>query len=306
MNALAYKYHAFVKSDGQGFRREARILQSIWREEQGYKIGSHRGESLGSLLEIDWARMIGANFLTDTIRSIVKERLKPGNYQSGQMIKEDRLYSNLLSSQPLSFNLFGELKEDLQLASDVFQQITQGRFEEVVGIRFEWSPGRGEPKYTDDNSAFDVYICGTTPEGGKIFAGIEVKYHEDLKESITRKSRYVEIAKMMSCFKSDCMPKFLEVKSLHQIWRDHLLAGIHRITDKFEDGFFVFLYPEGNEYCKEAVEEYQGCLFKREAFAAWTIEKFVNELGNHSSVAWIDKFFDRYLDFTKLERYSSS
>lgn len=34
LDNLARKYDAFIKSDGRGFRRQARILQSIWREKK--------------------------------------------------------------------------------------------------------------------------------------------------------------------------------------------------------------------------------------------------------------------------------
>ena len=123
----------------------------------------------------------GANFITDAICAVVLDTLNPENRQKWQVIQTSRLFGNLLSSQPLCFNLFGELQQDLALASAVFAELTAGRVDHVTNIRFEWSPGRGDPRYTNDRSAFDVYVCYQTHNGGNGFIGIEVKYHENLR-----------------------------------------------------------------------------------------------------------------------------
>ena len=46
-------------------------------------------------------------------------------------------------AQPLAFNLFGELSENLDLASAVLGDMTDGRVTRVDAVEFEWSPGRG-------------------------------------------------------------------------------------------------------------------------------------------------------------------
>ena len=113
--------------------------------------------------------------------------------------------------------------------------------------------------------------------------------------------RYEEIAQLMNCFKPECQDQFMK-SPLHQIWRDHLLAGIHRLVDPFEDGFFVFLYPKANTYCSRAAASYNQCLTSVETFAAWTLEDVISTIRNHTSDQWIDNFYGRYLDFNKLDR----
>ena len=46
---LAGIHHTYERIDGAGdtFQRRARILQSIWRAEQGYEPGTHRGRLQG-------------------------------------------------------------------------------------------------------------------------------------------------------------------------------------------------------------------------------------------------------------------
>jgi len=74
------------------------------------------------------------------------------------LIKQPRIWNNLLSSQPLCFNLFGELHFDLELATKFFGQLFPGKIETVTSIKFEYSPGRGNKQYIGDHSAFDVFI----------------------------------------------------------------------------------------------------------------------------------------------------
>jgi len=309
LDKLAHKYHAYVKSDGRGFRRKARILQSIWREEQGYKPGIHKGpkgeRALGSRLPMPEAQKNLSNYLTDNIQGVFRSEVLDPDKSKGKLYAKPRIFNDLLSSQPLCFNLFGEMQQNLPLASAAFRQLSNGRLDSVTAIEFEWSPGKSDSKYTNDKSAFDVYIRGKTPSGGDAFVGIEVKYHEILKHTVDVKQekldRYFEIADKMNCFKAECQDQFMK-SPLHQIWRDHLLAGIHLLADPFEEGFFVFLYPKDNPYCSRAAASYAKCLTSVNTFSSWTLEDVVSTIRNHTSDQSIDTFYDRYLYFDKLDQ----
>lgn len=297
---LAKDYKVFVKSDGAGFKRQARILQSMWREERGYEMGKHRQRRLGSRLTMPWAEETLANYLTDTIRQVVRDELDPEK-SADKVFQSPRIYANLLSSQPLCFNLFAELQQDRDLATWVMRDLAPGRIERVTDIAFEYSPGRGDPRYTGDKSAFDAYAAFETPEGGKGFAGIETKYSETLKGSAaSHRRRYDEVAATMGCFKQEKLPD-LRSQPLQQIWRDHLLAGSLREEGDYVDGFFVFLYPEDNQHCHNAQMAYQDCLLDNDTFLAWTLEGVSGVIKQHTQAKWIDCFVDRYLRFEKLK-----
>jgi hypothetical protein len=99
-----------------------------------------------------------------------------------------------------------------------------------------------------------------TPSGGKGFAGIEVKYSETLGGAASRHHRrHDEVAASMGCFRAERLDE-LRSQPLHQIWRDHLLAGSLLTEGDYEDGFFVFLYPEENPHCYGAQVAYRDCL----------------------------------------------
>lgn len=305
LDELAKEHIAFELVDKSQFQRKARLLQSIWREEQGYPIGvhKHKGESrqLGSRLAMPWAEESLSNYLTDTIKNVVRAEVLDKSKSKGKLYGKPRIFNDLLSSQPLCFNLFGELQQDLSLATKVFNDLVPGGVQEVKVIEFEFSPGRGDEKYTGDRSAFDEYITYQTPTGGKGFLGIEVKYHENLSvEVAAHRDRYDEVAQIMGCFSPETLND-LKQQPLQQIWRDHLLAGIHKHIDSFEEVAFVFLYPKDNPHCAEAVQVYQKRLNNPESFLACTLEDVVEAIRQHTDRAWITKFVDRYLDFSKID-----
>ena len=301
LNQLAKSMHCFEKVDTNEFQRRARILQAIWREERGYPIGELKSKLRGAMIEMPWAKEALANFLTDEIRDVVRHALSPENKSDGQLIQEKRMYDNLLSSQPMAFNLFAPLQNDLDLATEVFRQISDGRIHQVTEVVFEYSPGRWSNVYTSDGSAFDVYVKYDTPASESGFVGIEVKYHEDLLDPVAKhRARYDQVAGLMGCFPLDKRGA-LKKQPLQQIWRDHLLAGIHRHVDGFADGFFAFLSPAGNTACNEAIAHYRECMGVTKTFVHWTLESFVEALLDNTDAAWARDFADRYLAFEKVD-----
>ena len=302
LEALCLEHDAWEQVDKIEFQRRARLLQSLWRQDRGLPLGTFRGKRRGALLEMPLAQETLAGYLTPTIREVVRREVLSSGRDRGKLFGQPRIFNNLLSSQPLCFNLFGELAEDTGLASAVFADLTEGRIEAVTAVEFEHSPGRGDTRYTRDRSAFDVFVRFNPPGGGRGFIGIEVKYHEGLGDpEAEHRPRYDEVAAQMGCFlpeKQDAVRR----RPLEQIWRDHLLAGALRLVDEYDDGFFVFLHPEGNLACAEAVASYQGCLADTNTFAAWTLEQVVAALQRHTDAPWVEALYDRYLDFERIDR----
>lgn len=306
LKQLALDLVAFEQVDKSDFQRQARVLQSMWREEQGYECGTQtsRGLSrpLGSRLAMPWARETLANFLTDETRAVVRREVLDPVVSADKLYGKPRIFEDLLSSQPLCFNLFAELRQQLTSLSVVIADLTDGRFSTVRAIEFEHSPGRRDPHYLGDRSAFDVYLECNTRNGEPGFVGIEVKYHENLRGPAgANKRRYDEVASMMGCFVPASLER-LKTAPLQQIWRDHLLAGVTRIVDKYADGLFVMLYPALNRDVADATKAYSACLSSSSSFAAWTLEDFTRRLQRHAVGPWLERFVDRYLAFGKVDQ----
>lgn len=302
LDQLAQSYFALKRMDISLFQRKARILQSMWRTEKGYEAGLFQGRKLGNLLQMPWARDTLNNYLSDTIKEVVKKEVM-NNSNKRKVYQSPRIFNNLLSSQPLCFNLFAELQQDLTLARKVFKKLCPHRVNEILKIEFEHSPGRGNLAYTGDRSAFDVYVEFLNDTNEKGFIGIEVKYYENLKLDPAKiKDRYFEVTSQMGCFKKECLD-VLQLPPLEQIWRDHLLAGslLYSPKDGFKDGFYVFLFPKDNLHCQEAVEQYKQCLTIDRTFQSWTLESVTEAIKQNTDEKWINEVIDRYLNFKKIE-----
>jgi hypothetical protein len=77
-------------------------------------------------LELPWrlpadAAASGQNFLTPAAKTAADELST--SREAGALVDVNRLQGNLLSSQPLAVNLFGPLRADLDLATEVLSQL---------------------------------------------------------------------------------------------------------------------------------------------------------------------------------------
>lgn len=291
------KNHVLVESGYDSvFSSCARLLQSKWRQEHGYS-----PEGLGNYVPLIEAKRDKVNFLTPEIYDLVEDEVK--NHPE-KLIKQPRIWNNLLSSQPLAFNLFGMLKleKDHVLATAVFRRLYPEKIKQVTGIEFEYSPQRGSSKYTNDGSAFDVFIEYSSFDEEFCFLGIEVKYVEQMTDKPAGVRKEYELtAGAMGVFDAAKM-KELKETSIQQLWRDHLLAGsMFKRTNDYSRGDFMVLYPSGNKNCSNRIEAYRKTLIKKDSyFMELHIEKFHEALAEESSAHWVRDFYDRYLDFSKI------
>ena len=247
--------------DGEaGWRQMLRATQSTWREQAGLAAGADRhGEPLGSALTSHDAEA-GRNFLTDTIWERVQSDLQHAAAAAPPkpVLRRDRLLGNLLSSQPLCFNLFAELdtRTGRRLITKAARLLWPGVVDQITKVEFEWSPGRDDKAFLGNRSAFDVALFHTTPDDGTGVIGIEVKYHEDLTGTAgDLRARAVEVAEAAGI--DATKPKYQQGR-LNQLLLDHLLAlsiGQHP-EQPFGRARFVLLYPAANPACARATAEY--------------------------------------------------
>jgi hypothetical protein len=284
-------HHVWVPRDS-AFQKQCRLQQALWREANSIPIGHKpNGDLLGSRIEWPRAKERLENFITPTVREVVRAELDTAR-STGKLFGEPRIYDNLLSSQPLCFNLFGELSVDLKLATRVLAKL-EPQIDCVTKIRFEHSPGRGDPRYTGDHSAFDVFVEYNGSVGKRGFLGIEVKYHEALTDKPTEhKSRYDELAAICDWWTSD-PENARRNRPLQQMWRDHLLAASIVVNHDFDEGVFVFLAPAGNNPCIRAVLEFQKHVTRSDVFRIWSLEDFITCLAS-ADVPWLPIIQARY------------
>lgn len=290
------EHHAFVTGDN-AWQQRARLMQALWRERQCLPAGRHRDAPLGSrLTPADGDRPVLANYVSAAAKRQVEIAVAAA-HDSGALLSRPRLWVDLLSSQPLCFNLFGPLAEDLDLATAALRMLWP-HIVQVTEIKFEWSPGRGDERYTGNRSAFDVFVAYRSPTG-RGFLGIEVKYHENLRGTVATDptQRYPKIASRHGIFREGALVE-LQTLPLQQLWLDHLLALQLRASpdDGWDEGTFVFLSPTGNVDCTAAAHRYRHCLTDSATFDVRTLDELVQAVRLATDDPWADAVYERYLD----------
>ncbi|WP_439599942.1 PGN_0703 family putative restriction endonuclease [Devosia sp.] len=301
------KHHIFIASD-QRFKAAARLLQALYREDRDLPAGSFidadgKRKRLGSSISRQAGRD-GGNFLVPAIAQVVHRELV--YREIGSMIDTDRLRTNLLSSMPLTFNLFGLLKRDLALATRVMAELLPGFMREATAVLFEHSPGRGNPTYTGDHSAFDAVIKGTSPRGSRVFVAFEVKYSETLQENPPRtfSERLTEIAVSSDLF-VDAELSGLWHNPIQQLFREHCLAQSMLDRDLADVGLFVLVAPELNHLAQDAARAYGTYLNAPRAghaqFVNLTLERVVEAIAAAGLETYARLLHRRYADWWLLD-----
>ena len=262
---------------------------------------SRRTRPIASRVDLEFARATNCNFLTPAIVAAVEDRLR--YKQPHETLDTTRLYADLLSSMPMCFNLFGSLHGDPASAAKAvaawFPEMSISGATVTVG--FEWSPGRRDPAFLGDRTAFDAVIR-VGPETGGHLIGIETKYHE---YPITQRrasneeppKRYVEVSKTAKLFRSADGVAKVWGTAMEQVWRDHLLAlACQQHPAEASVAKYVLVAPAGNPVWKQLVAEYRDLL--TEEAAATISYRTIEDLLSDDVLPHAALFRSRYLPAT--------
>ncbi len=201
--------------------RRVRFHQSWWRHDRlELPYGTDaRGNPYGNYLtEAD--ALAGRNFLTPAIHWCTRERMA-----SRGGVEEFRCTRNLLSSQPMAFNIFGPLHHDPDLAAALLDPLLPGGVTSA-SVHIEWAP----PKelHLADATSFDAAVRYTTRSGYPALAAIETKLTEPFSQKTYGRGdrhaiRYREVARQSTAWLD---PDATELADLgwNQLWRNHLLV----------------------------------------------------------------------------------
>lgn len=258
----------------KGLTRRVRLHQGWWRLNVLNQIaGDHpitKGETVCNTVLNGEAS--GNNFLTPATLKIIKETLKNRTTEDGGKIETVRLYNNLLSSQPLSFNFFAELENNKDLGLKILQ-IWWKDLTKLNHVLFEYSPPQN---YTKDGSAFDVAF--DVQFGDKRgFIGLECKYTDTFsyKPQKSKKQRaipfygdignknyntFLEVFnERRKSFKADYFD-FVKSKKYNQLFRNQLMAEAMLLNNNYQivkTGLFCY---ENDKDAIKTGEEFQSML----------------------------------------------
>ena len=198
----------------------------------------------------------------DTYRELIRSKI--GSFKSSA------LFSNMLRSEHIPYNIFTPMEEDLSAAALLFNEILGGGISKINCIRIEFAGIADKTEYLNDGTSFDTFIEYTSVDGSIGGIGVEVKYTENgypigAKEKLdiedknglyyhmTKRSRwYIPTLDTLS---------FIKANHLRQIWRNHILGYSMVQRGDIQHFHHVHLYPQGNTHFHEhALPEYKALL----------------------------------------------
>ena len=168
-----------------------------------------------------------------------------------QSFDHQRLWADLLSSEALAFNLFGDLAADLERADRAVHAWWPDAPGTVRDVRFAHSPGRFDPAYLNSLRAFDARSCSTPATGRRGSSRVDMKYHERAKTENpkpTNLARYLEVAERSGAFRPGAVDAVQGRSELAVMWLEHLLllSMLQHASGTWTWGRYVVVHPAGN------------------------------------------------------------
>lgn len=223
----------------------------------------------------------------------------------------DRCKRNMLSSQPMCFNLFGPLKTRRALATRIFREVLP-EIHQVLGIEIEW-PG-GTTTFLGDKTALDAVIAYRTDAGKKGFLGIETKLCEPFSRqtyALDHRPQYQQVMdKNSDIWPAGKHERFLLTdERWNQLWRNHLL--VEAVANDGEAFGYVgrlavIRHPDHTD-CAAAIRGYQALFAGTERpVIDIPLDRFLEIAIASADIKedkdWLSEFNERYVDLLGSER----
>lgn len=242
----------------------------------------------------------GRNFLSSQIYDVVKRRIRHGGG-----VKVSRVLCNLLSSQPMCFNLFGPLVDDPELATKLAKSLWPS-VARVTKVVIEWAPSPAD-EYLDDKTSFDAFIEYTRRDGGLGFCGIETKLTEPFSQDRYDKPAYRRWMDADAPWRTDAGDQVDHVDH-NQLWRNHLLAWslLRHVRSPYAEGRCVVVRHPRDARCERALSGYAGLLRDHATFEDLPLDRLVKTWrATVGQSGWLDEFELRYLALDRSEHLVS-
>ncbi len=304
------------------FKRAARRHQSDYRwnilhceHDPNHKYGKY-----GAYLRWNDA-MAGKNFYLPywpKIKKAIEDRYPESRSKPWQLAP---IYANMLRSEHIPFNIFVPMRDDMDAAREVFEDIIgKGQIEKILDILIEYAPEKQFALH--DGTSFDAFVLYQHKDGKLGGIGVEVKYTEvgyplkkgskeerDVKKG--ENDEYINVTRECGYYLEKVAHLPLSESPLiqndfRQIWRNHILGAsmINNENIKYPLGHFnsILLYPSKNEHFVRVIErakpKYEDFLteYGKESFCGITYEDFFDILGKY----YISNDFLQWVSYLRL------
>lgn len=281
----------WLERSDNAWQRALRRHQGWWRET---RLGEAAGQRLGgdrpvvSMLTEDAPE--SANLWSPEARRAADHAVAAMQGRPGK-IERRRLHRNLLSSQPLCFNLFGYLREDPAELLPWVQALAPDAVE-VMRIELEWA--------TSDTavggSAFDAFVEYRRSDEKVAFIGIETKYAENLMASQRKPARDVYVLETRPPTWKSGAAERLDRNGLRQFWYNTLLALRLQKLGGYAEARSVVVALADDVKARAAVAAVARELEDERFHVFSPLETVVTSVEGHPE--WKAMFTDRYLNFS--------
>lgn len=123
---------------------------------------------------------------------------------------------------------------------------------------FEHSPGRGDPRFTADRTAYDIVLRGRNATGARGLICIEIKYSEPGHEPAPPPHpRHTQIAHATPGLFVDPDAPTLTGATCQQFFRQHCLASAMLTAGLADTATLVFIAPAHNQSAHTAAATYR-------------------------------------------------
>lgn len=256
----------------------------------------------------------GKNFLTPFAYQYAKTRV--ANKQKNETIEEYRLFNNLLSSQPMAFNLFCPLIQKMQEGkADIVTQIVQAIFplipiHKVTEVGLEYLHTDID-NYLSDKTAMDAIIRYQDSSQRPCIIAIETKYTDVLgtnSAQIKALTRQKALLQQLGHFTQEAETQLLaDQKPISQIYRNYLLSECYRLREPAHESYSVILSPADHPTTQQEVASLRQELKAQYRYKVQdiTLEHFLEQAiatCPHDMKQPFIHFQDRYLNFGKLTK----
>jgi hypothetical protein len=290
-----------VASDARRTARY-RLLQSWYREQVlNAEYGEYRVNGatrpLGSLLALrDVVARPGLNFLSRDAATYALERADLVE-KAGGTIDKARLARNMLSSMPMCFSIFGDLRSRPDRGLDVVRAFLDPHAVAVEVMECAWRPA---VDVLGDQSGFDAVVVTSRADGSRHLVGIDVKYTESFNRTIYNSESYRQAHEHSGWFHPGTTRPLLG-PATNQLWRTSLLAAacVQNRVMGIESASVVVMCLGEDPDAARALGGLSAALREpEERCRIVSLESFVAGLreGLGAGEEWADAFATRYLD----------
>ncbi|UUW92959.1 PGN_0703 family putative restriction endonuclease [Pimelobacter simplex] len=292
--SLSWNDSAWLEAADNKWQAQLRRQQAWWRQERlGLPAGPRVGDArlVSSMLpgDVDLSTNLMSPEAVDAAEhalQALRTEGRPG------LIQEERLRRNLLSSQPLCFNLFGYLGAHRHALLPWVRTI-QPEATSVEDIRLEWAPATG----TLGGSAFDAFVSYETRGGNRGFIGIEVKYAEDLAAAQRKPANdKYKAPTLTGLWKTGAIER-LDQPRLRQFWYNQLLTQVVLGSGDYDEGFGAVVACAADHSAREVTAAVAAELTEPAGLRFSSIEDVVASVRGH--VHWQTGFTERYLTYAQ-------